>query len=88
LRALHEVARQYPSPGAVTEFLVSYVGICDLPDDVVGIGGLASEEEDIRSHIFGLDAALDMADSGVFRATPLLMTLYWLARHRDRLRGP
>lgn len=88
LRTLHEVARQYPSPGAVTEFLVSYVGICDLPDDVVGIGGLASEEEDIRSHIFGLDAALDMADSGVFRATPLLMTLYWLARHRDRLRGP
>jgi len=87
LRALHQVARQYPSPGAVTEFLVSYVGICDLPDDVVGVGGLSSEAEDIRSHIFDFEVALEMADAGAFRATPLLMTLYWLARHRDRLRG-
>ncbi len=85
LRSLHEVARQYPSPGAVTEFLVSYVGICDLPDSVVGIGGLETEQEDIRSHLYDLDAALEMADAGAFRVTPLLMTLYWLARHRGRL---
>lgn len=87
LRALHEVARQYPSPGAVTEFLVSYVGICDLPDDVVGVGGLETEQEDIRSHVFDLNEALAMADAGAFRVTPLLMTLYWLARHRDRIRN-
>ncbi len=86
---LVEIARQYPSPGAVTEYLVSYIGICDLPDDAIGVGGLASEAEDIRSHIFDLETALNMADSGQIRATPLLMSLYWLSRHRDRLRaGP
>src|SRR5690606_30651548 len=41
----------YPSPGAVAEFLYLYVGIADLPDGIEGVGGLASEAEDIRSHL-------------------------------------
>ena len=82
LHALHEIARQYPSPGAVVEFLISYVGICDLPDNETGVSGLESEAEDIRSHIFDLDEALALADTGAMKATPLLMSLYWLDRHR------
>ncbi len=81
---LHEISRSYPSPGSVTEFLVSFLAICDLTDALPGVAGLATEAEDIRSHIFDLNDALEMADTGVIRATPLLASLYWLDRNRNK----
>ena len=84
VKQLYEIARSYPSPGAVSEFLVSYLAICNLTEDVVGVAGLHSEAEDIRSHIFDLNEALEMADTGAIRATPLLASLYWLDRNRHK----
>ena len=84
---LETVAELYPSPGTSTEFYYIYAGIADLPDDVVGINGLATENEDIRTHIMSLDELLDMVERLQIANGPLALLAYWLARHRDRLRG-
>lgn len=87
LGALHDVSRSYPSPGASTEYFHSFVGIADLPDTIVGIGGLDSEDEDIRSIVVDFDDLLEMARADTLSNGPLVMLVWWLAAHRDRLRA-
>jgi ADP-ribose pyrophosphatase len=84
---LRFVARSYPSPGAISEHLYSYVALCDLPDGITGIAGLEAEAEDIRSHLVRFEELLDLARTGEAQNTPLLMTIWWLAAHRDTLRA-
>ncbi|MEM0945864.1 MAG: NUDIX domain-containing protein [Pseudomonadota bacterium] len=84
--ALHEVAAYYPSPGGVTEFLWSYVGIADLPDDAAGLGGVAEEEEDILGHILSFSLLMELIATGEASNAPLILTGQWLSMHRDRLR--
>ncbi len=81
------IGRGHPSPGAVTEFYHMFLGLADLPDDASGLGGLASEGEDIRSHILPFDAFMQRIDDDAFSAMPIAMMGLWLARHRDRLRA-
>ena len=87
LQALRFVARYYPSPAAVTEYLYSYVAVADLPDTTPGSGGLASEDEDIRTHVLSFDALMALVASGEVQNGPLLVTALWLSHHRDGLRG-
>ncbi|WP_170162669.1 NUDIX domain-containing protein [Pacificibacter maritimus] len=82
---LHCVSGYYPSPGAATEYIWSYVGIADLPDDCVGVSGLETEDEDIASQLISVDDFLDLADQGALDTGPLMVTALWLARHKDRL---
>ena len=87
LLGLHCVSAAYPSPGTTTEYFFVYVGLCDLSDDIAGLGGLPSEAEDIRSHVMdwvAFDAALN---NGAFKLLPLLVAGHWLARNRDTLRA-
>ncbi len=85
--ALHLAAEYYPSPGAKTEYLWSYVGIADLPDGAAGLGGLPGEGEDIRAHLLSFDGLMALVDRGEATNGPLILTAWWLARHRDRLRA-
>lgn len=87
LAGLEEVARYYPSPGAVSEYLYSYVALCDLPDGVAGVFGVAEEAEDIRTHVLGFDQFMDLVASGEIENAPLILTALWLQRERGRLRG-
>ncbi|MDX8348882.1 gamma-glutamylcyclotransferase [Cognatiyoonia sp. IB215446] len=77
----------YPSPGASTDYYYTYVGLCDLPMDQPYFGGIPGEHEDIRVHPMSFDAAMDLLDTGEIGTGPLFYLLYWLARHRDRLRS-
>ncbi|MCW8842393.1 MAG: NUDIX domain-containing protein [Rhodobacteraceae bacterium] len=86
LEALHDVAHCYASPGCSTEFFDIYVGIADLPDDVVGVAGVESEQEDIRSYLFSFDDLMALVDGFQAVNTPLVLAALWLARHRERLR--
>jgi len=86
LSALHLIGEMYPSPGAITEFLYSYIGIADLPDDITGIGGLDSEHEDIASMLLSFDELMDLCDAGQLDTSPLFLSALWLDRHRKRLR--
>jgi ADP-ribose pyrophosphatase len=86
LGALHPVSEVYASPGNSTEFYYIYLGLADLPDSVTGTGGLASEDEDIRSHLMSFDDLMDLVDGMGAANAPLVLVAYWLARHRDGLR--
>ena len=87
LGALEKVAEYYPTPGAVTEYLYSYVGLCDLPDGVAGVFGAAEEAEDIKGHLLSFDRLVEVMAAGEIGNAPLLLTVLWLQRERARLRG-
>lgn len=81
------VGNFYPSPGAKTEYLYSYVGIADLSDTRPRLAGLAEEGEDIRAHVLSFDALMALVTSGEVTTGPLLMTAYWLEHRRAALRA-
>lgn len=88
LGPLERVAGTYPSPGASSEFHHIFVGLCDLPDGSGETGGgLDHEGEDIRSHLLGFDALMDLLDRGEAENGPLVQAALWLARNRARLRA-
>lgn len=81
------VGGYYPSPGAKSEYIWSYVALCDLPDGVAGVFGMEGEAEDIRGHLLGYDEFSAMLASGEIDNGPLLVTAFWLQRERQRLRA-
>jgi len=87
LRALESVARTYTSPGNSADFAYIFVGIADLPEDSASIGGLASEGEDIRSHILSFEDLMQRVESFDIVNGPLVTCALWLDRHRGRLRS-
>lgn len=87
LGELLTVAGYYPTPGAKTEFLYSYVALCDLPDGSAGVFGVKGEAEDIRGHLVSFDQLMGLVASGEASNAPLILTALWLQRERGRLRG-
>jgi len=87
LTALEPIASYYCSPGGVTEYFHTYLGLADLPDDLPRLGGLATEAEDIRLHLMPFERAYALIETGEADNGPLILALMWLARERDRLRA-
>ncbi|OWU83466.1 hypothetical protein ATO6_18665 [Oceanicola sp. 22II-s10i] len=88
LNALIKVASYYPSPGYLTEYFHTYVGLCDLPDGTeTNTGGLDTEDEDIRTHVLSFDTAMDLLSSGEADNGPLIHLLTWLKAERPGLRA-
>ena len=85
LTDLMEVARYYPSPGAVSEYLYSYVALTDLADGAAGVFGVVGETEDIRGHLLSFAQLMDLVASGEIENAPLILTALWLQRERARL---
>lgn len=84
---LHSAGQGYASPGANTGFFHMFVGLCDLPRQTQGFGGLADEGEDIRTLVIGFDELMAAIGSGEINVIPLQHLAYWLALHRPRLRA-
>ncbi len=87
LRRLERVSGNYPSPGSTSEYFHVFVGLCDLPDAAQTLGGVASEDEDIRSHILPYAQFEDLLDRDLLTVGPLVLAGHWLARNRARLRA-
>lgn len=87
MNTLFPVAEYYPSPGAVSEYLYSYVGLADLPDDAAGLGGLDQEHEDIRAHVLPFAELEQLIAEGEIDNAPLLVSALWLAPRRWDLAG-
>ncbi|TCL09516.1 nudix-type nucleoside diphosphatase (YffH/AdpP family) [Shimia isoporae] len=87
LQRLEEVGSSYASPGGCTEYFHLYVGITNLPDDVIGVSGLEDEAEDIRSYLYSYDALMELVDRRELDNAPLILMALWLSRHRERLRA-
>lgn len=86
LGRLEPVAEYYPSPGAMTEYIYSYVALCDLPDGVAGVFGAEEEAEDIKGHLLSFDALMAAVVGGEVANAPMVLTALWLQRERGRLR--
>ncbi|MFZ5963935.1 NUDIX domain-containing protein [Thalassococcus sp. BH17M4-6] len=84
---LRPMARVYASPGYTSEFFHCFLGLCSLADYRTGLGGLDSENEDIRSHVIPFDRAMELITTGEINAGPLVMMMLWLAQHRAGLRA-
>ena len=87
LRHLERIGGHYPSPGSTSEFFHVFVGLTDLPDSTDSIGGVSSEDEDIRSHVLPYAQFQDLLDRDLLNVGPLVLAGHWLARHRTRLRA-
>jgi len=79
------IGQYYPSPGAVDEYIYSYLALADLPDEAARLGGLAAEHEDIRGHVIGFGELMRLVESGEAENGPLLLSALVLARRRKRL---
>jgi nudix-type nucleoside diphosphatase (YffH/AdpP family) len=86
LTALHPITGYYPTTAAFSEYIFSYIGIADLPDDAAGLGGLETEAEDIKGHLMPRDALMQRIAAGQIQVGPLLISAYWLALNLDSLR--
>jgi ADP-ribose pyrophosphatase len=86
IKTLLLVARSYPSPGISTEFFHQYVGIVSLPESTNLVSGLASESEDIRSHIFSYEEFSKMVSKGKINVGPAILLGLWLSKNRASLR--
>lgn len=86
LGRLHHVADYYPSPGAVSEFVFSYVAEADLSGRGGHVGGVDHEDEDIRSHLLPFETLMALVASGEAGTGPLVLSAFWLAANRAGLR--
>lgn len=88
LSELIPVASYYPTPGAKSEYFYSYIGLADLPAELMGrINGVEDEAEDIRTHVVSFDQLMDLIRSGEVSNGPLILSAFFLAQERSRLRG-
>ena len=87
IRKLVPLASAYPSPGNSSEFYYFYIGLCDISDVAAGIRGVASEAEDIKSHILSAEELFRRADAGALRNSPLLYCAAALRERREALRS-
>jgi nudix-type nucleoside diphosphatase (YffH/AdpP family) len=87
LGALLPVAAYYPSPGALTEYIYSFVALCDLPDGSAGVFGAEDEGEDICGHLWPFADLMQALAEGRITNAPLILTAQWLAARKADLTG-
>jgi len=87
LHGVEHISSHYCTPGCSTEYFHLFLGLCELPDMEKGLGGLNSEDEDIRTHVISYDSAMQLLQTGEADNGPLVLSLLWLQRERTRLRA-
>ncbi len=86
VRKLEPVGGYYPSPGACSEYLASFVALADLSDFDGRIGGVASEHEDIRYLVVPFNRLMQALNDHEIDNAPLMISAFWLAANRARMR--
>lgn len=74
-----------PASGSFDEAVHLFCGRVDSRD-AGGVYGLAAEQEDIRVVVKTIAEIETMLDGGQIDSSHTVISLYWLLRHRDRLR--
>lgn len=82
------IAGYYPTPGAFSEHITSFIALCDLSGRDGQAGGVASEDEDVMSHVVPFDQLLHLAETGAANTGPLLLSALWLDGRRATLMRP
>lgn len=79
------IQRILPASGTLDEVIWLYCARVDSRN-AAGLYGLADEHEDIRVCVKTLAETEAMVDAGEIESGHTLVALYWLLRHRERLR--
>jgi ADP-ribose pyrophosphatase len=79
------IQRYMPAPGSSDQSILLFCGRVDAAE-AGGVFGLAHEHEDIRVVVKTMAEMEAMLDAGRIDTGHTLIALYWLLRHRDRLR--
>jgi ADP-ribose pyrophosphatase len=74
------------SPGACSEICRLFIGEIDSRT-AAGVHGLASEHEDIKTHVVPAGTAIGWLDAGEIGNAALVIAIGWLARNGDALRA-
>ncbi|GGA81708.1 ADP-ribose pyrophosphatase [Neiella marina] len=74
-----------PSPGGCSERISLFIGQVDS-SGAGGLHGLATEHEDIRVHVYSIEEALKLLDSGKIDNAASIIGLQWLAMNHQRIR--
>lgn len=85
LGELIPIQRILPASGTLDEVIWLYCARVDSRN-AAGLYGLADEHEDIRVTVRTLAETEAMLDAGAIESGHTLVALYWLLRHRERLR--
>ena len=83
--AIMPIGEFYLSPGTSVERISLYCGRVRAPPGG-SVHGLDHEGEDIRVEVLAADAAMAELFTGRINSTTAIITLQWLAMHRDRMR--
>ncbi len=83
--ALLPIQCMLPATGSYDEAVWLFCGRVDARR-ASGVHGLAEEHEDIRVIVKTIPELEAMLDAGQIESAHALVSLYWLLRHRDRLR--
>ena len=84
-KALVEAGVYLPSPGSTTERTACFCAWIEAPLSG-GVHGLASEGEDIKTHVVAASEAFALVDEGLIAAANAVVPLRWLQLNRERLR--
>ncbi|HEY3487960.1 MAG TPA: NUDIX domain-containing protein [Gammaproteobacteria bacterium] len=79
------IFRYLTSPGGSTEAITFYAGRTDT-SGLGGVHGLHAEHEDIKVHVFTVEQALNLLNTGKIVNAVTIIGLQWLALNRDSLR--
>lgn len=79
------IQRFMPATGSFDETVELFCGRCDSAG-AIGIYGAAEEQEDIRVVVKTLAEVETMLDRGAIDSSHTVICLYWLLRHREKLR--
>ena len=85
LQELEFMLSYLSSPGGTTERLYLYLAPTDLSLLQSGIYGLATEGEDIKTHIISFNEAMARLASGEIDNAATVISLQWLALNRERI---
>lgn len=80
------IASYYTSPGCTTDMATIFVARTTAPAEE-RIGGLSSEDEDIRVHVIDATTAIGMLFGNKIRDSHTLIAMQWFAMHRTELRS-
>ncbi len=79
------------TPGGSDERCTMFAGRVRAPvtdaDGLAGTGGLAAEQEDIRTRVLPAAAAIERALAGAYANSVTVLALLWLAAKRGQLRS-
>jgi nudix-type nucleoside diphosphatase (YffH/AdpP family) len=83
---LQEIFEFFPSPGGSSERIFIYFSRINPAQHVGAGGGMAKENEDIRTIYVTVDDALKLLDGQKIKDGKTIIALQWLAANRSRLK--